>query len=176
MRILGIGQFERSFPARRALEICLFAGLVFATAIPCLAQATAEAAATTGAASVSAGTPKPATTIARNRAQPKSSAHLPASSGPPADEANRKNLEDHAGKNAGKLMLHSTPDGAQIFVNGLYVGHAPLLLLLAPAKYKVEMRGQGLEFGQRTITVAPDETQEVVVTLAPMYPGKVTTR
>lgn len=73
-------------------------------------------------------------------------------------------------------MMHSVPTGAQIFVNGFYVGRAPLLLLLAPAKYNVEMRGERQETGQRTISLLPAETQEIVVTLAPKYPGKVTIR
>ncbi len=73
-------------------------------------------------------------------------------------------------------MLHSVPTGAQIFVNGFYVGRAPLLLLLAPEKYNLEMRGQRQDIGQRTISLKPAETQEIVVTLAPKYPGKVTIR
>jgi len=85
-------------------------------------------------------------------------------------------LEDHAGPDAGKLMMHSVPTGAQIFVNGLYVGHAPLLMLLAPAKYKVEMRGQRQDFGQRTISLEAHETREIVVTLASKYPGKISTQ
>ena len=150
--------------------------LVISLAAFARAQATTEAAAATGSASVVAGSRKQASTAPATHAKPASSPHLPASSGPPADETNRKSLEDQAGPNAGKLMMHSVPDGAQIFVNGLYVGHAPLLLLLAPAKYKVEMRGQRQESGQRTISLEAQETQEIVVTLASKYPGKVSTQ
>jgi hypothetical protein len=146
------------------------------TASPCLAQATAEAAAATGAASVSAGSSKPAASAKAKPGPTAASTHLPASDAPAVDEVNRKNFEDDAGRNPAKLMLHSTPNGAQIFVNGLYVGHAPILLLLAPAKYKIEMRGSRQESGQRTITAVSGETQEVVVTLSSLYPGKVSTR
>jgi hypothetical protein len=140
------------------------------------AQGTTEAAAATGAAGVSAGASKPVTNTTSTRVRPAGSAHLPASSGPPADETNRKSLEANAGPDAGKLMMHSVPTGAQIFVNGLYVGHAPLLLLLAPAKYKLEMRGQQQDVGHRTISLEARETQEIVVTLASKYPGKVSTQ
>jgi cell wall-associated NlpC family hydrolase len=155
--------------------ICPLLLLVSLLPTTALAQATTEAAATTGSASVVAGSKRPAAAPG-NRTQPKASAHLPASSGPPAEETNRKNFEDHAGPDAGKLMMHSVPTGAQIFVNGFYVGRAPLLLLLAPAKYNLEMRGERQEIGQRTISLLPAETQEIVVTLASKYPGKVTIR
>lgn len=140
------------------------------------AQATTEAAAASGAASVSAGTSKSTTNSATNRIRPAPSAHVAAPSGQPADETNRKTLEENAGPDAGKLMMHSVPTGAQIFINGLYVGHAPLLLLLAPAKYKLEMRGQRQDVGQRIISLEAHETHEIVVTLAPKYPGKVSTQ
>lgn len=145
-------------------------------ALPCRAQATTEAAGATGAASVSA-VPSKAAAPANGKSGPaKTYPHLSPSDAPAADEANRKNFEEHAGRNPGKLMLHSTPNDAQIYVNGLYVGHAPLLLLLAPAKYKIEMRGARQESGRRTITVAAGETQEIVVTLSSPYPGKVSTQ
>jgi hypothetical protein len=152
--------------------------LLLASFLPtrALAQAATEAAAATGSATVAAGSTRPVMTATGNRTQPKASAHLPASSGPPAEETNRKNFEDHAGRDAGKLMMHSVPTGAQIFINGFYVGRAPLLLLLAPSKYNLEMRGERQEIGQRTVSILPEETQEIVVTLTPKYPGKVTIR
>jgi hypothetical protein len=159
--------------------LMIFALMIFAVSLaasPCRAQAAAEAAAATGAASVSAGSSKPAAPANAKSGPASASPHLSASDAPASDEANRKNFEEHAGRNPGKLMLHSTPTGAQVYVNGLYVGHAPLLLLLAPAKYKIEMRGARQESGRRTIMVAAGETQEVVVTLSSLYPGKVSTR
>lgn len=156
--------------------VALLALAASVAAPPCRAQAAAEAAAATGAASVSA-VPSKASTPTNGKPGPaKASPHLSPSDAPASDEANRKNLEEHAGRNPGKLMLHSTPNDAQIYVNGLYVGHAPLLLLLAPAKYKIEMRGARQESGRRAITVAEGETQEVVVTLSSPYPGKVSTQ
>ena len=175
----------KKFPDQRTRRSPLFSRILWASMLLSLgsslyssarAQATTEAAAATGAASVSAGSSKSATSSAANRSRPAKSAYVAAPSGPPADETNRKSLEANAGPDAGKLMMHSVPAGAQIFVNGLYVGHAPLLLLLAPAKYKVEMRGQRQEFGQRAISLEARETQEIVVTLASKYPGKISTQ
>jgi hypothetical protein len=144
---------------------------------PARAQAVAEAA---GATSVSAT----AASSARAVAMPKlpdaasagagSSAHLIASSGPPADETNRKALESSAGKDAAKVLLRATPVEAQIWVNGKIVGKTPLLLVLAPGKYEVEMRGARGQTAKRSVALLPRETRELAVPLSPLYPGHVT--
>ena len=106
-----------------------------------------------------------------------SSQHLLARQGPPPDEANRKAFEESAGRDPGKLLMRSTPTGAQIFVNGRLVGRAPLLMILAPGKYKVEMRGQRQDYGERTVgRLLPNETQDIALTLSPLYPTRVSTR
>jgi hypothetical protein len=159
--------------ARCLLELSLIVLLVSIGASPVRAQAAAEAAAATASSGATAAS---STAVLPKKDKSEVSPHLTASSGPPAEVANRQNFEEHAGTTPGKLMLRSSPTDAKIFINGLYVGHAPLLLLLAPGKYKVEMRGSRQEFGQRTIVVAPDETREAVFSLAPLYPFKVSTQ
>ncbi len=66
--------------------------------------------------------------------------------------------------------------GAQIFINGLFVGRTPLLLVVPPGKYKLEMRGQRQDYGKRNIGLLPRETQDIIVTLGSLYPGRVSTR
>ena len=95
---------------------------------------------------------------------------------PEQNSPNRKALEDQAGPDAGKLMLHSVPSGAQIFINGLFVGRTPMLLVVPPGKYKLEMRGQRQDYGKRNIGLLPRETQDIIVTLGSLYPGRVSTR
>ena len=103
-----------------------------------------------------------------------SSPHLIASSGPPPEESNRKTLEAQAGKDAGKVLLRATPVQAQIWVDGKIVGKTPLLLVLAPGKYQVEMRGARGETGKRSLDLLPRETREFAVKLEQLYPGRVT--
>jgi len=141
-----------------------------------LDQAAAEAAAATSSSGVAASGAKAAPIRDINPQQQGSSTHLLARQGPPPDETNRKAFEESAGKNAGKLLMRSTPTGAQIFVNGRLVGRAPLLMILAPGKYKVEMRGQRQDYGQRTVGLLPNETQDIALTLSPLYPIRVSTR
>ena len=139
------------------------------------AQAIAEAAATTANSGTAASSVKSAKAPSIDTEKAVSS-HLVAPAGPPADEVNRKALEEEAGPDAGKLMLHSVPSGAQIFINGLFVGRTPLLLVVPPGKYKLEMRGQRQDYGKRNIGLLPHETQDIIVTLGSLYPGRVSTR
>jgi len=157
--------------------------LCSAFANPVLGQAVAEAA---GANSVSASVassikpptmPKFPATGVGSSAPPSpssSSPHLIAFSGPPPEETNRKSLEGSAGKDAGKLLLRATPGEGQMWVNGKIVGKTPLLLVLAPGKYQVEMRGSRGQTGKRSVDLLPHETRELAVKLDQLYPGRVT--
>jgi PEGA domain len=105
-----------------------------------------------------------------------SSPHLPERTGPPPSEMNRKDFEDNAGENGGKVLFRSVPDGADIFINDLLVGRTPLLMVIASGKYKIEMRGPREETGRTTIGVLPKETQTVVINLKQKYPASISTR
>jgi hypothetical protein len=163
--------------------------LALVAARPARAQATAEAAATTASAGVTTGQVKtkllpPGAIVTSSTVlttpQPQSgstgSPHLIAHDGPPAEETNRKALEEQAGTDAAKLLMRSSPSGAQIFINDSFVGHTPLLMMLAPGKYKIEMRGQRDDTAQRTLGLLPHDTQEVMLKLAGLYPAQISTR
>jgi PEGA domain len=168
--------------ASRKLVVLPAAALVFlCSTLPnsVRGQAVAEAA---GGNSVSAGVssslkpitmPKfPATGAGASSAS--SSPHLVASAGPPPEETNRKALEAAAGKDAGKLLLRATPVEGQIWVNGKIIGKTPMLLVLSPGKYHIEMRGSRGQTGQRSVDLLPRETREVAVKLDSLYPARVT--
>jgi hypothetical protein len=140
-------------------------------------QAVAEAAGATSVSSAVAGSAKAAT-------MPKfpgggagggsaTSPHLVATSSPAPEETNRKMLEGSAGKDAGKLLLRATPVQAQIWVDGKIVGKTPLLLVVSPGKYQIEMRGSRGQTGKSSVDLLPHETREMTVKLAPLYPGRV---
>jgi len=152
--------------------------LCSAFANPVRCQAVAEAA---GANSVSASVtssikpptmPKFPATGAGSSAS-SSSPHLIASAGPPPEETNRKSLEASAGKDAGKLLLRATPVEGQIWIDGKIVGKTPLLLVLAPGKYQIEMRASRGQTGRRSVDLLPHETRELAVKLDQLYPGRV---
>ena len=140
------------------------------------AQAVAEAAGATSVSATAASSAK-ATTMPKFPATGagSASAHLIASSAPAPEVTNRKTFEVQAGKDAGKLLLRATPVEAQIWIDGKIVGKTPMLLVLAPGKYEIEMRGARGQTGKRSVDLLPRETRELAVKLAQLYPGHVNT-
>ena len=128
----------------------------------------APATATGQAKSEASATPA---TTAQDPAKPQ---HLATPLGPTSEFANRQALEQHAAKNACKLLLRSTPSAAQVFVDGAFVGNSPLELVVAPGKYRVEMRGRRMDSAQRLVDLLPRETREVALSLTARYPTHVT--
>lgn len=87
--------------------------------------------------------------------------------------ANRKALEQHAGKNASKLMLRSSPTDAFVKINGKAIGRTPILLILPPGRYDVTMAGKRMEHAEQKIDLLPKETREFLLPLKQQYPTEV---
>ena len=161
---------------RRICKTAVLLALLGLASYTSRAQDIAEAAALTSHSSiVASGAKAPSHTISSPEKQ-SASPHLMARTGPSPEEVNRKGFEDNAGQTAGKLLLRSVPSGADIFVNDLLVGHTPLLMIIAPGKYEIEMRGPRQESGHSTAGVMPKETETVVINLNQRYPAKISTR
>jgi hypothetical protein len=101
------------------------------------------------------------------------SVHLPLREAEDVVGGNRRALEAKAGKDAAKVMLRSQPDGAWVMIDGKGVGKTPLLLILAPGVYKVEMHITQREASQRQVDLLPKETRDVLLTLAARYPTRL---
>jgi len=151
-------------------------GLLGFGAITAQAQAMAESGTLTSNSAVGAQSAKTLSTTLATPAVQSSSPHLPARTGPPPSELNRKDFEDNAGENAGRVLFRSVPESAEIFINDFVVGRTPLLLVIAPGKYKIEMRGPRQETGRTTLGVLPKETQTIVINLKQRYPASVSIR
>jgi len=155
-------------------RLAVISAVVFACCGVAKGQAAAEYA---GAASVSASNTASEKSVMvpapSKPAAPKASTHLIIPTGPPPEVVNRKALEQNAGKDAGKLLLRSTPSAAQVWIDGAFVGNTPLLLIVAPGKYQVELRGQRLESAKQTVGLLPRETREVSFKMAVLYPTTV---
>lgn len=106
-------------------------------------------------------------------AQPGATA-LPVLQGKAGEAVNRQALEAQAGKDAAKLMLRSVPSKAWVRINGKPVGRTPLLLIVAPGVYSVQMEGSArAEAARQQVDLLPQETREVVLTLQSPYPTHV---
>jgi hypothetical protein len=137
---------------------------------PAPAPSTAQNSSATSSAAVTAGEAKPASVIATPAPSAGNSPHLTATTGPAPEDINRKALEESAGKDAGKILMRSIPSRARIYVNGAFVGYTPQLFMLAPGKYKIEMRGQRDNYAERTTGLLPNDTQEITLNLTARYP------
>lgn len=142
--------------------------LVFAQAAAEAAGATSTSTGMTTGAKAPAVSPKPATA--------ENNSYLAPREGPPPEEANRKTLEKAAGKDAAKLLLRSVPSGARVYINELFVGRAPLLLIVSPGKYRVQMRGERQELGERVVGLLPNDTQNVTIGLILRYPSRISVK
>jgi len=168
------------------LTLVQLASIVFLCAGSAAAQAVVEYAASTaavggGAASLGKLSPAhppigsltPRLTATETRTDQTSSPHLPLRDVEDVIGGNRRALEAKAGKDAGKVMLRSQPDGAWVMINGKGVGKTPLLLILAPGAYHVEMHITQRESSQKQVDLLPKETREVLLTLPARYPNRV---
>jgi hypothetical protein len=164
----------------RQNKILVFVTLFTVTAFSCSRSANAQALAeTAGATSVSGGTTAAvAKTLnfpaSKSEAALATSPHLQASAGPPPQVVNRRALEEHAGRDASKLLIRSTPPSSQVWINDKFVGNTPMLLVLAPGKYRVSFRGSRMETGEQSVDLLPRETRELALALSAHYPTRVT--
>jgi len=123
-----------------------------------------------GAKVVKPELPQPATAAAS------ASAHMPVRAGESVAAANGRTLQQRAGPDGAKVSLRSVPDRAQVWIDGLFVGATPLDLTLAPGRHLVEMRGATSEMVRQQIELQPKQSREVLSTLKPRYPDKVSVR
>ena len=167
---------NRSYRAPKVSALILLLGILLCIApVNSRAQAAAEAAgAVSSAAGMATAVSKLPGAIMPAQVVQSPSSFLALRDGPAVEQANRKSLQQRAGKDAAKLLLRSTPPEAVIFVDGMSVGLTPLLLILPPGQYQVEMRGPRQEFGGGLIDLAPNETREYAPTLTPRYAASIT--
>ena len=159
-------------------QIFLLLAAAFLFGQPVRAQAIAEAAgATAVSGATTAAVSKTLTFPASGDKTPAgTSPHLQASSEPAPQVVNRRELEQHAGTNASKLLIRSTPPVSQVWINDKFVGSTPMLLVLAPGKYRVSFRGKRMEIGSQSVDLLPRETRELALSLAVHYPNRFTVR
>jgi hypothetical protein len=145
---------------------------VFLAPFGAKAQALAETGLMTSKSAITSQAAKPV--IKPSTTKPSASLHLVGPAGPPPEDMNRKSFEDKAGQQAGKLLLRSVPSGAEILIDSLPVGRTPLLMIIAPGKYKVDMRGPRQEYGSSVVGLMANETATVAINLSPRYPTSIT--
>lgn len=167
----------RKSPSQKIQHMLLLVSVVFTGCGVVKGQATGQY---SGGSSVAAGNTSQSNATKWTPATPakehSTPTHLPASASPAPEIANRQAIEQRAGKDGAKLLLRSVPSGARVWIDGAFVGNTPTLLLVAPGRYLLEMRGERFDFAARVINALPSETRDVTLQLAVRYPTRVSTR
>jgi len=170
---------------------CVTVGAALVAGVCCAprgwAQAVAETAATTSATSGVAANAKPlqppisviptaakqGSAAASPAPAPQASPHIMSSTNTASVDTNRRVLELRAGTDAAHLLVRATTSQAQVWINNEPVGKTPLLLILAPGKYTLELRGSRQEIARQDVALLPKEAREVSVKLQVRYPAYV---
>lgn len=145
--------------------------LIFAAAPSAHAQDAAEYSGTIG---INAGTASSQPGLfrpGRRGAQP--SIFLAKPKGPTPQQINRKWFASQAGKKGADVTLHVTPVGSSVWIDGKFVGHAPLTLKLPAGKHKISLLGPRQQHESREIEVTAGKNRKLDIRLHQVYPSTV---
>lgn len=173
----------------RALRYSVFLLAFFALATSSLhAQAAVEYGVMTGnAAAATAGGSRtliPFPNIALPGAGSNSGSAAAPASGPAgvpngtAETAAKANLEffqSHAGPDAASIAVHTVPDHASVWIDGKFLGTAPLLALkLAPGHHQILVRAPNMQESTRPFDLTAKQSQSLDFALKSSYQNQVT--
>jgi hypothetical protein len=65
----------------------------------------------------------------------------------------------------GPIVVNSVPDGAEVYVDGSFVGDAPAALKLAPGKHTIRVTSKGYKDWSRELSVLPSSDVKLTATL-----------
>jgi predicted acylesterase/phospholipase RssA len=66
---------------------------------------------------------------------------------------------------AGTIAVNSVPDGAEVYVDGSFVGNAPATLRLAPGKHTIGVTAKGYKDWSRELSVLTSSDVKLMATL-----------
>lgn len=143
-----------------------------AVAPPAHAQAATEYG---GAAGVSAGTVASRPELYQP-GRGKNSAFLTKHAGPTPQQINREWFAKQAGKKGAKLTIDVTPPKSSVWIDGKFVGEAPITLTLPSGKHQVSLQGPRQQHGKREVDISTGKDQKLDINLPEVYPAAVSIR
>lgn len=146
--------------------------LSLAATPPARAQAAGEYA---GATSVSAGTvtsqPRIFSPVGNSR--PNSSVFLAKPVGPPQQQLNREWFAKQAGKDGARLTIAAVPAQSSVWIDGKFVGQAPLTVTLPAGKHHLSLSGTRQEHADQDVEIAAGKDRHLEIHLQETYPRAV---
>jgi hypothetical protein len=131
-----------------------------------------------GATSVSAGavSSKPQVFTPGGGGPVNHSLFLAKPKGTPPEEINREWFAKQAGKEGGQLAIDATPPRTSVWVDGKFVGKAPLTLTLAAGKHHLSLLGPRQEHAERDVNIVTGKNDRLTIQLQETYPSSVAIR
>jgi hypothetical protein len=90
-----------------------------------------------------------------------------------AAKTNLQFFQTHSGPDAAQVAVHTVPDHASAWIDGRFVGPAPLMLKLAPGHHQVLVRAPNMQETMRELDVTAKQAQSIDVTLKSAYQNQV---
>jgi hypothetical protein len=155
--------------------LALLAAAFLVGAPPAHAQAAAEYGGATG---VSAGavTSKPQLFRPGGGGPANNSLFLAKPNGPAPEQLNREWFAKQAGQKGAQLTLDATPPQTSVWIDGKFVGKAPLTLTLPAGKHHLSLLGPRQEHAERDVEIVAGKNDRLLVHLQETYPTAVAIR
>jgi hypothetical protein len=90
-----------------------------------------------------------------------------------AAKTNLQFFQTHAGPNAAQIALRTVPDHSSAWIDGKFVGPAPLNLKLAPGHHQLLVRAPSMRESMQEFDLAAKQTQSIDVALKSAYQNQV---
>jgi hypothetical protein len=131
-----------------------------------------------GATSVSAGavSAKPGVFTPGAGGSVNHSVFLAKPSGTPPEQLNREWFAKQAGKEGAQLTIDATPAQTSVWIDGKFVGKAPLMLTLAAGKHHLSLLGPRQEHAERDVNIVGGKNDRLTIRLQETYPSAVAIR
>lgn len=128
-----------------------------------------------GATGVSAGATasQPHLSLPGAPGRPNKSLSLAKPSGPPPGKVNRDWFAKHAGQHGGQLSIDAIPPQSSVWIDGKFVGHAPITVTLPAGKHRLSLQGPREEHAKREVEIAAGKKQRLEIRLQQTYPQAV---
>jgi hypothetical protein len=88
-------------------------------------------------------------------------------------KANVQSFQTHAGPTAAEIAVRTVPDHASTWIDGKYVGPAPLTIKLAPGHHQILVRSLAMREYMQDFDLAAKQSQTVDVALKPAAQNQV---
>lgn len=104
---------------------------------------------------------------------PNSSATLAKPAGPTPQKINREWFAKRAGKKGAQLAIDAVPAQSRVWIDGKFVGRAPVTVTLPAGKHHLSLMGPRQEHASRELHIVSGKNRHLEIHLVQTYPQRV---